>query len=198
MNYYGPKDLAESFRTVRKNTLIIAEDIPEGKYGFRAADGTQTVGELLTHIAFGGRFQERVVLIEQRTSMADFDFIGFRNALMAELHQPRTKAEIVELLVTEGEKYATAVESLSEEFVAQSIMLPPGGTQASRTRFDLLLSVKEHEMHHRGQLMLIERMLGMTPHLTRDNQARMAAMRARMGNQHSGQATPDPAPRATA
>lgn len=198
MNYYGPKDLAESFRTVRKNTLIIAEDIPEEKYGFRAADGTQTVGELLTHIAFGGRFQERVVLIEQRTSMADFDFIGFRNALMAELHQPRTKAEIVELLVTEGEKYATAVESLSEEFVAQSIMLPPGGTQASRTRFDLLLSVKEHEMHHRGQLMLIERMLGMTPHLTRDNQARMAAMRARMGNQHSGQAAPDPAPRATA
>jgi hypothetical protein len=30
-------------------------------------------------------------------------------------------------------------------------------------------------MHHRGQLMLIERMLGIVPHLTRDMQARFAA-----------------------
>jgi uncharacterized damage-inducible protein DinB len=42
----------------------------------------------------------------------------------------------------------------------------------------MLMTVKEHEMHHRGQLMLIERMLGITPHLTRQNQARMAAMQA--------------------
>jgi uncharacterized damage-inducible protein DinB len=42
----------------------------------------------------------------------------------------------------------------------------------------MLMGVKEHEMHHRGQLMLMERMLGITPHLTRANQARMAAMKA--------------------
>ena len=40
------------------------------------------------------------------------------------------------------------------------------------------MSVKEHEMHHRGQLMLIERMLGIKPHLTREQEARMAAMQA--------------------
>ena len=39
----------------------------------------------------------------------------------------------------------------------------------------MILSVKEHEMHHRGQLMLIERMVGVVPHLTREMQARMAA-----------------------
>jgi uncharacterized damage-inducible protein DinB len=39
----------------------------------------------------------------------------------------------------------------------------------------MLLSVKEHEMHHRGQLMLIERMIGIVPHLTREMQARFAA-----------------------
>ena len=27
--------------------------------------------------------------------------------------------------------------------------------------------MKEHEMHHRAQLMLIERMIGIMPHLTR-------------------------------
>ncbi len=42
----------------------------------------------------------------------------------------------------------------------------------------MILSVKEHEMHHRGQLMLIERMVGIVPHLTREMQARMAAAAA--------------------
>jgi hypothetical protein len=39
----------------------------------------------------------------------------------------------------------------------------------------MLLSPKEHEMHHRAQLMLIERMLGLVPHLTRQFQERLAA-----------------------
>ena len=28
MTYYGAKDLAEAFRTVRKNTIAVAQDIP--------------------------------------------------------------------------------------------------------------------------------------------------------------------------
>ena len=35
MTYYGAKHLADSFRTVRKNTLAIAEEIPEDKYASR-------------------------------------------------------------------------------------------------------------------------------------------------------------------
>jgi uncharacterized damage-inducible protein DinB len=42
----------------------------------------------------------------------------------------------------------------------------------------MLLGLKEHEMHHRGQLMLMQRMLGGVPHLTREMQARMAQMMA--------------------
>jgi uncharacterized damage-inducible protein DinB len=32
-------------------------------------------------------------------------------------------------------------------------------TPPSKTRFEMLRGAKEHEMHHRGQLMLIERVL---------------------------------------
>jgi uncharacterized damage-inducible protein DinB len=49
-------------------------------------------------------------------------------------------------------------------------------TPSGKSRFEMILGVKEHEMHHRGQLMLIERMLGIVPHLTRDMQARIAQM----------------------
>ena len=52
---------------------------------------------------------------------------------------------------------------------------PPLAQMPPKTRFEMLLSTKEHEMHHRGQLMLVERMLGITPHLTRQMEERMAA-----------------------
>jgi uncharacterized damage-inducible protein DinB len=34
--------------------------------------------------------------------------------------------------------------------------------------------VKEHEMRHRAQLMVSERLLGLVPHLTREREARIA------------------------
>jgi len=178
MNYYGAKELAASFRTVRKNTITIAEEIPEDKYSYRPTEASRTVGEMLTHIALGGRMQQQIVLAEKRTSMEGFDYLKFRDGVAAEAAKPRTKAEVIALLKDEGEKYAKAVESLSDDFIGQSVAMPPGGTPSSLTRFDMLASVKEHEMHHRAQLMLIERMLGITPHLTRENQARMANMMA--------------------
>lgn len=178
MTYYGAKEIAASFRTVRNNTLKIAEEIPEDKYSYRPAEGTRTVGELLTHIAFGTSFNEQINLTEKRTTMEGFDFMKFMGPLMAEQAKPRTKAEIVTLLKERGENFAKTVEGVSDDFLGQGITMPPGGAPPSRSRFDMLISAKEHEMHHRGQLMLIQRMIGITPHLTRDQQARMAAMQA--------------------
>jgi uncharacterized damage-inducible protein DinB len=52
----------------------------------------------------------------------------------------------------------------------------------------MLLSPKEHEMHHRAQLMVVERMLGIVPHLTREQQARMAAMEQQPAKAQAGRA----------
>lgn len=179
MTYYGAKELAESARTVRKNTLIIAEEIPEDKYSFKAASDIRTVEKLLTHIALGSRFQYQVHAVEKRTTMEGFNFPALMQELTAEEAKPRTKAQVIELLRTEGEKWANFVGGLSDDFLGQTITMPPGGTPPARTRFDMILGAKEHEMHHRGQLMLIERILGLTPHLTRQMQERMARMQQR-------------------
>ena len=88
--------------------------------------------------------------------------------------KPRTKAEIIALLTSEGEKFASYLESLAESFLAEPVAMPPGFQPATKSRFEMLLSPKEHEMHHRGQLMVVQRMLGMIPHLTRAMQERMA------------------------
>ena len=176
MTYYGAKELAASFRTVRGNTIKIAEEIPEDKYSFSPAPGVKTVAQTLAHIVFSTKFNEQVNRVERRTTMVGFDFPKFMSEVMPESEKPRTKAELVTLLRERGDDFAGWLETLSDDFLGESIMMPPGGHPVSRTRFDMLLSTKEHEMHHRGQLMLIERMIGITPHLTRDMQARFAAM----------------------
>jgi uncharacterized damage-inducible protein DinB len=136
------------------------------------------VGELLSHIAHSWKFHEKVIFIDKRTTMEGFDFMAFLGPHLAEQAKPRTKTEIITLLQDEGEKFAKGVEALSDDFLGQIVSLPPGAAQPSRTRFEMLMGVKEHEMHHRGQLMLIERMLGIKPHLTREQETRMAAMQA--------------------
>jgi uncharacterized damage-inducible protein DinB len=178
MTYYGPKEMAASFRTVRGNTIQIAEEIPEASYGFRPAPGCRSVAETLVHIAVGPRFQEQVHLTERRDTLVGFDFFGFMGKQLAEEQGARSKAQIVEMLRVEGEKYAQALAGLSEAFLAESVQFAPGMVPPAKSRFEMLLSPKEHEMHHRAQLMLVERMLGQVPHLTRHMQERVAAMKA--------------------
>ena len=177
MTYYGGKHLAESCRTVRRNTLKIAQEIPEEQYSFKATPDTRSVAELLVHIALLHRFQQHVHAEERLTSFEGFSFPAFMQRVGAEERQPRTKAQIIELLTREGEAWASWLEGLSEEFLREEVMFSPAMQPPSKTRFEMLLSPKEHEMHHRGQLMLMQRLLGITPHLTRQREEAMAAAR---------------------
>jgi len=185
MTYYGPKELAAAFRTVRNNTIKIAEDIPEDKYSFRAAPDCRTIAQTLVHIAVTPRFQSQVHFVEHRGSMAGFDFMGFLGLIRAEEEKPRTKAQIIELLRSEGEKFAGKLESTNEAFLGEQVQFPEGVTPPVKSRFEMLIAPKEHEMHHRGQLMVEERMLGIKPHLTRQMEERMAAMQAQGATQGS-------------
>jgi uncharacterized damage-inducible protein DinB len=170
---YGGPQLAKAYRTVRGNTIQIAEEIPEDKYSFQAAPGVRSVGTLLVHIAYATMLQDDVHRNKRLTTFAGYDFGAFMGALAAEEAKSRTKAEIIQQLRGRGEDFASWLETLTPEFLAETFTDPAG--ENPRTRFELLLSPKEHEMHHRGQLMLVERMIGVVPHLTRAMQARIAA-----------------------
>jgi uncharacterized damage-inducible protein DinB len=179
MNYYSAKDMAAAFRTVRNNTIKIAEEIPEDKYSFQAASDTRTVAQTLVHIATGTRFATVVHGEQKLKTLEGFNFYSFMHPVMAEEQKPRSKAEIIQLLRTSGDQFATWLGGLSDAFLAEQVRMPQGAQPPAKTRFEMLMSAKEHEMHHRAQLMVLERMLGITPHLTREQQARMAAMQAK-------------------
>src|SRR6516164_8992558 len=103
MTYYGAKDLAAAFRTVRNNTVKMAEEIPEGKYDFRPTPDTRTVGATLTHIALATGFQHHI----HSNRIDDLKTVNFPELFQrftTEESKPRTKAEIVALLKSNGEE----------------------------------------------------------------------------------------------
>jgi uncharacterized damage-inducible protein DinB len=173
MTYYGAKHLADSFRTVRKNTLAIAEEIPEDKYGFKATPDVMSVAEMLAHLAVSPMWQ--IDVHTSKMPQLDFAFFGARmQQAQAEEQLLHTKAEVVRALTENGERFAKFLEGLDEATLQSVVALPPQSGTTGKTRFEMLLGAKEHEMHHRGQLMLIQRLLGQVPHLTRARQQRQA------------------------
>ena len=175
MNHYAGPDLARAFRTVRKNTLEIARDIPAEQYGARPADGMMTVAEMLAHLAAYSGWQIAAHRDEKLTVISLEDFprlIGAANAYAATL---KTKADIVNALERDGETLAGWFASLTDATLAETVGFPPPLQPATKTRFEMLMGIKEHEMHHRAQLMVVQRQLGMVPHLTRQRQERAAA-----------------------
>ena len=169
---YGGNDFARQFRVVRNNTLQIAEDIPESKYGFVPAPECRTVAALLTHIAVSPRMWFEVHGKQRVKTLVGFDFVKLGSDLKAEEVRTRSKAEILDLLREKGEDFAGWLDTLTPEFLAE--MITVADNTGTKSRFEQLLGAKEHEMHHRGQVMLIERQLGIVPHLTRQAEERMA------------------------
>src|SRR5687767_11060219 len=98
MSHYGIRQLAASMRAVRQNTILMAGDVPEAQYGFRATPETRSVAETLVHIAW--LWTSDRLMHEERhlESLEGFDFPALLATSAATERIARTKAEIIELL----------------------------------------------------------------------------------------------------
>ena len=178
MRNYRAADLARQFRVVRGNTIRVAKDLPEDQYAFRAAPGVRSVGEMLAHVAVAPRWQWRL----HGARLPSMNFAYFDDALLRtgrEQEELSGKSRILDVLDREGREFADWMASLADEVLDERVVFEPTGDPPSKTRFEMLVSVREHELHHRGQLMLVERLLGIVPHLTSGWETGLAEMRRR-------------------
>jgi len=102
MNLYEPRQLADSMRVVRKNTIAIAEDIPEAQYDYRPALDSRSVRETLLHVASLTFFDFHIHQEQRRTSMEGFDFREFLAGLPTNEKRGFSKDEILAVLRDEG------------------------------------------------------------------------------------------------
>jgi len=177
MNPYGPQQLANAIRTVRKNTILVAEDIPEESYGYRVTPDSRSVAETLLHIASAPQLDYHMHGSERISSIEDFQLFGAilkEGAINEKL--PYSKAQIIDVLRTDGEKWADFVERIPQSQADELVSMPNGAP--SKSRIEMIQGTKEHEMHHRAQLMVVERLLGVVPHLTRNRRPAPAPVAA--------------------
>ena len=173
MTYYTGPDCAKAFRTVRKNTIQVALDIPAEQRGFRPTPDSLSVHEILAHLASYTTWYLKLHRDEKKDFVSFEDFGVYMGSTKAFEQALDTREAVLAALESEGEAFASMLDAMSDETLAERVSFTP--PLESKTRFEMLLGAKEHEMHHRGQLMVYQRMVGVVPHLTRQRQAMMAS-----------------------
>src|SRR5579864_5099136 len=106
MTYYGPKQLADSFRTVRANTIAIAEEIPEDKYAFKATPEVMSVAQLLAHLAVNPDWQMEVHGAGGPSHLDFPAFAAHQQKAAAAAQSLSTKADILRALTDGGAAFA--------------------------------------------------------------------------------------------
>jgi uncharacterized damage-inducible protein DinB len=160
---YGPRQLAQGMRAIRANTILMAEDIPADKYDFRATPSTRSIAETLVHIAWLSS-SDRAIHDEARIATVEgYDFGALMARSRVDERRPRSKAEIIEYLRAEGDRHADWLETRPDAFMAERVEIPGG---ASASRFEWFLATREHELQHRAQLTVLQRIIGLEPRFT--------------------------------
>src|SRR5262249_50321218 len=139
MQLYGPRELAASLRTVRANTIRIAEDIPEDRYGYRPTPESRSVEQLLLHIVTLTKATRQMHERERIQSFQNYDFAALFKGRPIQEDEHRTKAEIISLLKDEADDFIAWLERLPESMLTETVRMAEGSTPSTKNRFELLL-----------------------------------------------------------
>ena len=142
-----------------------------------SAPASRSVAEILSHIAVSSRANYENLIVEHIQTFIGLDFQSRMRERSEAERKLVAREEILAALRRDGEAWGTFLDGVTEDVLSESITFPEPIEPRSKSRFEMFLQVKEHEMHHRAQLMVYERILGLVPHLTREREAHMAQAR---------------------
>ena len=155
--------LIESWSEVRAGLIKEVSQVPEGQFSFRATPETRSIAELLQHIV---EAQKMLVgeACRAETNLMRQSFADHINEYAPEVAGVTDKNGLLELLRSSMDTSEASIRGCGD------------GLQQSMQRFDrkevsksdFLNFAIAHEMYHRGQLTVYERLLGVEPALTKD------------------------------
>jgi uncharacterized damage-inducible protein DinB len=151
----------------RRSVIDEIENLPADRFGFRPAEASRSVAELVMHIIRSG------LMMAGELSRPDGDFArqSFDEHLAEHaggLPDATKQTELAELLRSTHERGEQAIRAAGAGLMARKIR-QFDGTRASRLTW--MHHGISHEEYHRGQLALYARLLGVTPALTQRIQA---------------------------
>ena len=149
------------WKDVRSGLIHEAERIPADQYSFRATGETRSVAELLQHIITTEKFLIGETCREN-TNLMRQSFPDHMKEYGAGVADVSDKAGLVDLLKTSMERSVATLESYKDRL--DNTMTRFDGQQSTKLAF--LTFAMSHEMYHRGQLTVYERLLNLEPVLT--------------------------------
>jgi uncharacterized damage-inducible protein DinB len=155
------EEICRQWQEVRNGFIKEVELIPEGQFEFRAAPETRSVIELLHHVIES----ERVLVGEICREGTNFKrgFPAMIAEFAGDVKQATTKAAVLELLKSSIAETIERAVGFGDANLAKMMTRFDGGEQP---KYLMLTFTISHEMYHRGQLTVYQRLLGIEPALT--------------------------------
>jgi uncharacterized damage-inducible protein DinB len=151
----------QAWEAERATLIAQIEDIPEDQLDFRAGEGAKSVRGIALHAAGSQLAMVAEILRPEGSFFRLFDE-GAQREIAASMPDARTKAEIVEMLRSLGERSAARLREAGESLVSRD-MQTLRGMESCLTAIHFGVG---HEMYHCGQLATCARAIGREPALT--------------------------------
>jgi uncharacterized damage-inducible protein DinB len=172
--------LIESWQDVRGGLIEEASQIPAEQFSFRATPDTRSVAELLQHIAEAQKF-----LVGEScradTNLMRQSFADHIKEYAPECASIQDKNGLLELLRTGMETSEASIRAAGQKL--QDSMRRFDGKEVSK--LDFLQFAVSHEMYHRGQLTVYERLMSIEPALTQRFRKLLARAEAKQAAQNA-------------
>ena len=150
-----------SWREVRNGLIDEASQIPADKFSFRAADRMRSVAELLQHLV-----ESQKLLVGEAcrpdTNLMRKSFAENIKDYAPNVRDVNDKDGILQLLATAMDEVEKQLREHADEM--KNMMKRFDGKEMTKLAF--MSFAIAHEMYHRGQLTVYERLLGIEPALT--------------------------------
>lgn len=154
--------LVNTWKEFRKGLIAEVEQIPEDKFSFRATPETRTIAEILQHIV---EVQKMLVgeIARPDASLRRQSFADHVQEYAPEVKAVTDKDGLLELLRSSMEVCEASLRS-NDDLMSGEIGGLDGKPSPKLKTVNFAMS---HEMYHRGQLTVYERLLNLEPALTR-------------------------------
>ncbi len=144
-------DYLERLESSRKYLILVAETMPEDKYGFKASTESLSFAENLMHIGYAMDWHSQSLLGGRESRDWKIDTV-YKVA-------NKSKKEMIDTI----DKTFDATIKLMKQFDANQLEDTLDYFGLNRTKRQIFLLLSDHITHHRGQMLVYMRLNGLTP-----------------------------------
>lgn len=156
------EEVLDAWKEVRAGLIAEVEQIPAEQFGFQATPESRSVAGILRHVIEAQRFFMGE-LCRPDTDFKRLPILELMEKQAAEAYSGGNKEELIASLTLTMEWAEAMIRAFGEEAFRETVERLDGKKMSKLAYLHFLIS---HEMHHRGQISVYERLLKIEPALT--------------------------------